>query len=143
MPKYKHGAYMGGIEDPEHYIWRTMLRRKKHKKGAYYANVQVCEAWASNYSAFISDVGERPTKDHQLERINNKGHYEPGNVKWATRSEQQKNKSTTRRWEHNGEAGTLVEWAAKLGISKQLAFYRMKQHGTFERGKKWQLLKAA
>jgi len=41
---------------------------------------------------FISYLGVKPTKDHQLDRIDNDGHYEMGNVKWSTRKEQQLNK---------------------------------------------------
>jgi hypothetical protein len=45
-----------------------------------------------SFEEFYAHVGPRPSEDYSIERMNNDGHYEPGNVKWATRSEQQKNK---------------------------------------------------
>ena len=45
-----------------------------------------------SFEEFYEHIGKRPEGDYSLERIDNDGHYEKGNVKWATRSEQQKNK---------------------------------------------------
>jgi|ERR1039458_7843743 hypothetical protein len=45
-----------------------------------------------SFDEFYAFIGPRPSKDYSLERIDNNGNYEPGNVKWATRSEQQLNK---------------------------------------------------
>jgi hypothetical protein len=46
----------------------------------------------SSFGEFITHIGRRPVGDYSLERIDNDGNYKKGNVKWATRSEQQKNK---------------------------------------------------
>lgn len=55
--------------------------------------IGVCQRWRS-FEAFIADMGRRPTGPprYTLERINNDRGYEPGNVKWATYSEQQRNR---------------------------------------------------
>ena len=44
----------------------------------------------TSFEQFFAELGPRP-KGKSVDRINNDGHYEPGNVQWATRSEQRKN----------------------------------------------------
>ena len=141
----KHGGYSGGRETPEHYIWRSMHQRCRSPNAAgfqYYGakGVRVCERW-NDFGAFLEDMGARPSSQHQIDRVDPDGNYSPENCRWVTRSTQQKNKRSTKRWVCNDEVGTLKEWADRLQISVQLASYRMKHWGTFERGRQWQLLK--
>lgn len=46
----------------------------------------------STFSKFLSEVGTRPTPEHSIDRINNDGHYESGNLRWATRLQQRHNR---------------------------------------------------
>ena len=137
----KHGGYVGGKETPEHYVWRAMIDRCTKPKHRWYSKyggrgITVCEEWL-DYSNFLASVGGRPSAEHTLERIDNNKGYNPENVRWATKSEQQKNKSTTSLYISDEFSGTLVECAEHLGISKELAYYRFKHWGTFEKGKQW------
>jgi hypothetical protein len=52
----------------------------------------VCDRWRASYTEFLSDVGRAPTPKHSLDRINNNGNYEPGNVKWSTPKQQAANR---------------------------------------------------
>jgi hypothetical protein len=64
----------------------------------------------------IEDIGFRPTNEHSLDRIDNNGHYEFGNVRWATHDVQSFNKRSNRYIEVSGKRLTIVQWAQVLGI---------------------------
>lgn len=139
--RLSHGAYSGGRESPEHYVWRTMMARCHrpsakdfHRYGG--VGIVVCDRWHS-YENFIADMGPRPSSGHSLDRIDNTLGYSPRNCRWATRSVQQKNKSTTVRYTNGEFIGTPAECAAYLGISRALASYRMRAWGTYEKGVAW------
>lgn len=147
--RIKHGGYSGGSESPMHYIWRSMLARclrVSDKSYIYYGarGITVCDRWCESFENFLEDMGERPSPDHSIDRIDVNGNYEPNNCRWATKSEQQRNKTKTRQYcSDNGFIGTLTECAEHVGISKELASWRFKTWGTFIKGEKWHELQKA
>ena len=73
---------------------RTTNHRATQFKDYGGRGIRVCEAWADfgEFRRYIdSTLGPRPP-GYQLDRINNDGHYEPGNVRWASRTMQQHNR---------------------------------------------------
>jgi len=52
----------------------------------------IVSKWLNDFQAFLNDVGYAPNVDYSLDRINNNGHYEPGNVRWADIYQQNQNK---------------------------------------------------
>lgn len=81
----------------EYRTWRHMLERclnPDHPNYRYYGGrgITVCQRWQKSFETFVADVGRRPTNNLSLDRINNDGNYEPGNVRWATRAEQTRNR---------------------------------------------------
>ncbi|WP_157903231.1 hypothetical protein [Cupriavidus malaysiensis] len=91
----KHGHYAS----PTYRSWRAMLARcsdPTHEQFKDYGGrgIKVAEAWKTSFQAFLADMGERPP-DKTLDRIESNGNYEPGNCRWATRTEQNRNKRAT------------------------------------------------
>lgn len=82
-------------------VWAAMKQRCENPKNKSYKNygargIRVCAAWSNSFEQFLADMGERPAPDLSIERINNNGHYEPSNCKWATDAEQRLNKRPQR-----------------------------------------------
>jgi hypothetical protein len=91
---------------------------------------------------FFSYIGNSPTKDHQIDHINTNGNYEIGNVRWATRSEQQRNRTCTYIWFIKGKAfQTITEAAGYYMVKKQTIYKWVKgsldnRRGTFTPARK-------
>lgn len=101
----KHGRATRANRDPEYVLWQGMKARclnPRNKAYRYYGGrgITVCASWLADYTAFLRDVGMRPDPSMSLDRIDNGGNYEPGNVRWATRAEQVANKRPRSVWSH-------------------------------------------
>lgn len=104
---------------------RCRSSRQNYRK----CGITVCEQWEKSFFDFFSDVGPRPSPEHSLDRIDNDGNYEPGNVRWATTAEQNRNRSNTLLFTRNGETRTLREWADACGIPYSKVWDRIKRRG--------------
>jgi len=107
----------GGKNGKAHYLyttWSGIIQRTTNKEERAYfwygaRGIKMYEPWIKNYTMFrdwiLLNIGERPV-DTSLDRINNDGNYEPGNLKWSTRVEQANNrrmrkKLSKRQYHHN------------------------------------------
>lgn len=93
----KHGACSSPEDYPEYYIWAGMIQRCTNPNNLswpYYGgrDIRVCDKWRKSFAVFLNDIGRRPAPDLSIDRIDNNGHYEPGNVRWATHHVQMQNR---------------------------------------------------
>ncbi len=70
-----------------------------------------------------------PLAGFTLDRIDNDGHYEPGNLRWATYKEQLRNKRTNRRLTLNGKTEVLERWAELVGARSPSSIRYRLDHG--------------
>lgn len=99
--KTTHGHTRGHRRTREYEAWIAMLRRCYDTQTQNYPRyggrgITVCQAWRESFTAFLDDVGLKPDPKMSLDRIDNDGPYEPGNVRWATVSEQNRNQRPRR-----------------------------------------------
>lgn len=97
--KYEYGSNVS--KHPLYAIYHAMMHRCYDDKTSSYERygalgVEVCARWRESFWSFVEDVGERPD-GKTLDRIDPFGNYEPSNVRWATRQEQEANKRVPRR----------------------------------------------
>lgn len=88
--------------------------------------IGVCDRWRASFVAFCSDIGERPSKRHSIDRIDNSGNYEPGNCRWATQSQQCRNTRRNRFLTIRGETLCIAEWAERAGVPYVLVYDRLR-----------------
>lgn len=85
-------------EYPKEYnSWRGAKKRCYNENNTSYKyyggrGIQVCDRWLNSFENFLTDMGEKPSSSHSLDRINNDGDYSPDNCRWATSKEQSSNK---------------------------------------------------
>jgi hypothetical protein len=100
--------------------------------------IRMCAGWSQSFIPFDKAIGQRPSEKHSLDRINNDGHYSCGeceecrvngwsfNVRWATRTEQVRNRRKSPHLTFNNETRSLYDWAELVGIPAHVLQLRRK-----------------
>ena len=81
----------------EYRSWNMMKDRCYNPNNKSYKDyggrgITVCDRWKDSFENFLEDMGPKPSSKHSIDRINNDKKYEPNNCKWATQTEQNRNK---------------------------------------------------
>lgn len=130
----KHGMY----GSTEYRAWNHMKDRCQNPSSRafqYYGGrgITVCDKWRNSFQAFLDDVGFRPDPHFTLDRINNQGNYEPGNVRWTDKKTQGRNRRTNRHLVYRGETKTVAEWIEHLSLDEELVRSRLKYGWSVDR----------
>jgi len=124
MSNFKHGKKHTRV----YRIWTAMMTRCSNKNEPSYANyggrgINVCERWLT-FANFFEDMGE-PRQDQSIDRIDNDLGYFKENCRWATRTEQNRNRRGVRHIEIDGKRRTISEWAEVYGVKPRLIRVRL------------------
>jgi hypothetical protein len=110
-------------------VWCNMKARCSNKQHPAYQNyggrgIGVASEWQS-FENFLQDVGEPPSPKHTLDRINNNGHYEPGNVRWTSRAVQSRNNRSNILVTIGDTTKCLHDWCDDYQISPGSVYRRL------------------
>ncbi len=113
-------------------IWSDMKKRcynSRHKAYARYGGrgIGMSSEWKNDFCSFMADMGERPTPDHEIDRINNDGPYSKENCRWATRRQNMLNTRRAMVVEYGGERVSLKDLSALTGVKYGTLYYRFKR----------------
>lgn len=121
--------------------WLSIKRRCYRSRESSYKNyggrgIKMHESWVKDFLTFntyVAQLADYGTEGYSLDRIDNDGDYEPGNVRWVNRLTQSNNKRTNRYIEFHGEIHTATEWGRILNISGEVINQRIRNGWTTER----------
>lgn len=116
-----HGHAYAKRPTPEYKTWCGMKERCLNQNNPAYARyggrgIEICDHWISSFQRFYADMGQKPSPKHSIERIDNDGPYSPDNCKWATQSEQCRNRRNSTIVQYEGKSFTLIGLAEYMGI---------------------------
>lgn len=131
---FKHGGATTSKRTREYRAWKGMKARchnpNIHQWRDYGGRgIKVCERWLEKdgFKNFLNDVGYAPSEHHSIDRFPDvNGNYEPGNVRWATRTEQARNMRSNHNITLGGKTYCIAEWADIYKIDENVIRTRMR-----------------
>lgn len=140
----------GKSKTPEYNAWNHLIRRCENKNDATYPlyggrGIRVCKRYKESFQNFWDDLGQKPSKKHSIDRIDNDLNYSCGkcddckqnewdmNVRWGTKRQQMGNTRVNVWIEYNGEEMIMSEWARKLNIEPHCLLLYLKRHNSIEK----------
>lgn len=116
---------------PEYRVWCAMRERCSNARNKSFKRyggrgILVCDRW-KQFDAFIADMGVRPSPEHQIDRIDVNGNYEPSNCRWVDRVTNNRNRTNNHFIEIGDRRQTISAWAEERGVSPLLIATRIRR----------------
>lgn len=123
-----HGESRGNTRTTELITYKAAKKRctKPNDKSYKHYGGRGIEFRFNSFEEFLTEVGRKPTPKHSIERKDVNGHYEVGNVTWATPTEQANNKRTNILITAQGKTMSRLDWAKETGIDALVIYKRIK-----------------
>ena len=114
-----HG-HAGTQKTAVYHAWCSMRQRCSNSNHPYFhryggRGIKVCARW-DDFTKFLEDIGEPSESRMHLDRIDNDGNYEPGNVRWVNAKTNARNRSSNKHISFKGKTMTVADWAEELGL---------------------------
>lgn len=128
----------GQSKTPLYRVWRGMIQRcedAKHPSFPDYGGrgITICAKWRNSFEAFARDMAPGYRAGLSIDRIDNSLGYFPGNCRWATPTQQNRNRRFNRLITFRGETRCLTEWAELIGVKPTTLSQRLNRGWPLER----------
>ncbi len=125
----------GGCGTLEYTSWAMAKRRCLNPNSGHfhYYGGRGIKFLFDNFEEFLAHIGPKPGKEYSLDRIDNSGNYEYGNVRWATQKNQCRNKRNNRYLTYQNETLCVTDWAERLGLNRTTIRKRLRFGWSVER----------
>lgn len=125
----------------EYGSWAGIIQRCTNPNDVRYPDyggrgITICEEWRHSFLAFynhVSFLSHSGEKGYSIDRIDNNSNYEPGNVRWSTAADQNRNTRRNIMLTHNGKTQCLTDWANDIGVSPRMLHKRFQNGWSTEK----------
>lgn len=130
LPNSSSTNQLPASKTPEYNSWCAMKDRASDRRprvAKYYRDkgITVCDRWANSFENFLADMGTKPGPEYSLDRKDGNKGYSPDNCRWATPTEQNRNRDNARNITIGGETKCLSEWAEQAGLQAPTISFRI------------------
>ena len=130
----------GQSRSAAHRLWCSIKNRCYNPHASNFQHyggrgIKMHAEWRDSFEAFFRDVGD-PPKGKRIDRKENSGNYEPGNIRFVDAVTQQNNKRNNHVVTFNGQSRTLAEWQRATGIPSSRIRARLRNGWSAERALK-------
>jgi hypothetical protein len=126
----KEKEFHGMTGTPIYHVWNGMRARCNNPNNSAYRNyggrgITICSEWNDSLLSFLKDMGNRPSDEHELDRIDNDGPYCRENCRWVLPAENARNKRDNRLFDVDGVTKCLQDWAEEYKIPTPTLWHRV------------------